>query len=108
MESACVAGGASDPGETGMKRQLQVVVALAVLGVSLAAANAAADGVKLGVGGSDVSIDLPDGLGLEDLCAQLIGQGASVGTLLEAGCTPPEQPDGTDPGRRGRHRRRAA
>ena len=80
-----------------MKRQLQVVVALAVLGVSLAAANAAADGVKLGVGGSDVSIDLPDGLGLEDLCAQLIGQGASVGTLLEAGCTPPEQPDGTTP-----------
>ncbi len=80
-----------------MKRQLQVVVALAVLGVSLAAASAAADGVKLGVGGSDVSIDLPDGLGLEDLCAQLIGQGASVGTLLEAGCTPPEQPDGTTP-----------
>ena len=80
-----------------MKRQLQVVVALAVLGVSVAAASAAADGIKLGVGGDDVSIDLPDGLGLEDLCAQLIGQGASVGTLLEAGCTPPEQPDGTTP-----------
>ena len=44
-----------------MKRQLQVVVALAVLGTSIAAANAAAGGINLGVGGSNVSIDLPDG-----------------------------------------------
>jgi Transglycosylase SLT domain len=80
-----------------MKRQLQVVVAMAVLGVSVAAGTATAGGVQLGVGGSDVSIDLPDGLGLEDLCAQLLGQGASAATLLEAGCTPPEEPGGTDP-----------
>ena len=78
-----------------MKRQLQVVVALAVFGVSTVAATAAG-GIKLGVGGDDVSIDLPDGLGLQDLCEQLLNDGASAGTLLEAGCTPPS--DGGDDG----------
>jgi Transglycosylase SLT domain len=88
-----------------MKRQLQVVVALAILGTSIAAATAAAGGIKLGGGGTDVTIDLPDGTSLDDLCQQLIGQGASVGTLLEAGCDVPAQPDpgggdtgGGDPG----------
>jgi Transglycosylase SLT domain len=81
-----------------MKRQLQVVVALAVLGTSVAAATAAAGGINLGAGGSNVSIDLPDGLSLEDLCAQLIGQGASVGTLLEAGCEVPDTGGGTGGG----------
>jgi murein DD-endopeptidase MepM/ murein hydrolase activator NlpD len=99
MESACVAGGARETGiETRMKRQFQVVVVLAVIGASVVATTAVAGGIKLGVGGQDVSIDLPDGAGLGDLCQQLLGQGASVGTLIEAGCAPPEEPGGTDPG----------
>ncbi len=82
-----------------MKRQLQVVVALAVFGVCFVVATAAAGGIKLGLGGSDVTIDLPDGIGLEDLCEQLLGQGASVATLLEAGCDVPDVPgDGGNPG----------
>ncbi len=88
-------GGAPETGiDTGMKRQLQVVVALAVLGASILAGTAAGGGIKLGLGGSDVTIDLPDGLGLEDLCAQLLGQGASVATLLDAGCEPPSSGGG--------------
>ena len=81
-----------------MKRQLQVVVAIAVFGASTLAASAGAGGVQIGVGGTNVTIDVPDGLSLEELCAQLIGQGVSVGELLQAGCTPPSPPDGSGGG----------
>ena len=108
MESACFAGGASDPGAN---RDEEAAASRRRARRTRRVPRCRQRGgrrINLGVGGADVSIDLPDGLGLEDLCPQLIGQGASVGTLLEAGCTPPEQPDGTIPDDGRRHRRRAA
>ena len=44
-----------------MKRQLQLVVALALFGVCVLAANATAGGINLGNGQGSVNIDLPGG-----------------------------------------------
>ena len=47
-----------------MKRQLQLVVALALFGICVLAANATAGGVSLGSGEGSVDIDLGDGSSL--------------------------------------------
>jgi murein DD-endopeptidase MepM/ murein hydrolase activator NlpD len=86
-----------------MKRQLQFVVALALLGISLVAASATAGGVKLGSGQGSVNIDLPSGSDLpplEDLpaCANLADDdGDGRVDLLDAGCAGPGDGDESNP-----------
>src|SRR5688572_1034129 len=78
-----------------MKRQLQVVVALAVLGACLVAASAVAGSIKIGLGSDEVSIDLPGGADLEPLgvlpdCANLKDDDGDGRTDLgDPGCSGP-------------------
>ncbi|MDQ3729977.1 MAG: lytic transglycosylase domain-containing protein, partial [Actinomycetota bacterium] len=86
-----------------MKRQLQVIVALAVFGVCVLAANAVAGGVNLGDGEGGVNIDLPGGSELPPIgdlpaCANLRdddGDGAT--DLADPGCSGPGDNDEANP-----------
>jgi hypothetical protein len=86
-----------------MKRQLLIVVALAVLGIATLAASAAAGGIKIGAGGADVNVNLPGGTDLEPLgnlpaCSNLKDDdGDGKVDLLDAGCSSPGDTDETDP-----------
>ncbi len=86
-----------------MKRQLQLVVALAVLGVAVLAGNAAAGGINLGSGSGSLSIDLPGGTQLDPLgdlpaCANLKDDdGDGKADLLDPGCSGAGDDDETDP-----------
>src|ERR671911_2635714 len=84
-----------------MKRQLQLVVALALFGVCLLAANATAGGINLGSGEGSVNIDLPGGSDLPDLplpvCSNLKDDdGDGKLDLLDPGCSGPGDGDETD------------
>ncbi len=82
-----------------MKRQFQVVVALAVFGITVLAASALAGSVKLGLGSGDVSIDLPGGANLEPLgalpaCSNLKDDdGDGKVDLGDPGCSGPTDGD---------------
>ncbi len=82
-----------------MKRQLQLVLALAVLGACVVAASAGAGGIKLGLGQGEVSIDLPGGTELEPLgslpaCVNLKDDDRDGLTdLADPGCSGPADGD---------------
>jgi murein DD-endopeptidase MepM/ murein hydrolase activator NlpD len=85
-----------------MKRQLQLVVALALFGISLLAANATAGGINLGGGEGSVNIDLGDGSSLPTVdlpvCSNLKDDDGDGRTdLLDPGCSGPGDGDETDP-----------
>ena len=86
-----------------MKRQLQLVVALALFGICLVAANAAAGGINLGNGQGSVNIDLPGGSDLPPLgslpaCANTQDDDGDGRTdLLDPGCSGVGDGDETDP-----------
>jgi Transglycosylase SLT domain len=85
-----------------MKRQLQLVVALALFGICVLAANAAAGGVNLGSGQGSVNIDLPGGSDLPPIqlpvCSNLSDDdGDGRLDLLDPGCSGPGDGDETDP-----------
>ena len=85
-----------------MKRQLQLVVALALFGVCVLAANATAGGINLGNGEGSVNIDLGDGSSLPSVtlpvCSNLKDDdGDGRLDLLDPGCSGPGDGDETDP-----------
>ncbi|CAN5587639.1 hypothetical protein BH10ACT11_BH10ACT11_06190 [soil metagenome] len=86
-----------------MKRQLLLVVALAVLGIATLAASAIAGSVQIGAGGANVSINLPGGSDLAPLgnlpaCSNLKDDDGDGKTdLLDPGCSSPGDTDETDP-----------
>ncbi|MDQ2675214.1 MAG: lytic murein transglycosylase [Actinomycetota bacterium] len=85
-----------------MKRQLQLVVALALFGICLLAANATAGGINLGSGEGSVNIDLGDGSSLPSVelpvCSNLKDDdGDGKLDLLDPGCAGPGDGDETDP-----------
>ena len=85
-----------------MKRQFQLVVALALFGACLLAANATAGGVNLGSGEGSVNIDLPGGSDLPAIdlpvCSNLEDDdGDGKIDLLDPGCSGPGDGDETDP-----------
>ena len=101
-----------------MRRQFQVVVALAVFGVAMLAASAVAGSIQLGIGDTDVSVNLPGGSNLEPLnvlpaCANLKDDdGDGKIDLGDPGCSGPTDgnennpapqppPDPDDPGNGG-------
>ena len=87
-----------------MKRQLQLIVALAVFGICALAATAAAGGINLGNGQGGVDIDLPGGQDLPPLgelraCANTLDDdGDGKVDLLDPGCSGPTDNNETDPG----------
>jgi Transglycosylase SLT domain len=85
-----------------MKRQLQLVVALALFGVSVLAANATAGGTNLGNGQGSVNIDLPGGSDLPPIQLPVCSNtkdddGDGKLDLLDPGCSGPGDGDETDP-----------
>jgi hypothetical protein len=85
-----------------VKRQLQLVVALALFGVCLLAANATAGGINLGNGQGSVNIDLGNGSSLPSIqlpvCSNLKDDdGDGRLDLLDPGCSGPGDGDETDP-----------
>jgi hypothetical protein len=85
-----------------MKRQLQLVVALALFGICLLTANAAAGGVNLGNGQGSVDIDLPGGSDLPNIdlpaCSNAADDdGDGKLDLLDPGCSGVGDNDETDP-----------
>ena len=86
-----------------MRRQLQLVVALGVLGAVLVAATAGAGGIKIGLGKSTISINLPGNQTIEPLgslpaCANLKDDDGDGRTdLNDPGCSGPLDNDETDP-----------
>ena len=85
-----------------MKRQLQLVVALALFGVCMLAANATAGGVNLGSGEGSVNIDLGNGSSLPSVdlpvCSNVKDDdGDGKVDLLDPGCSGPGDGDETDP-----------
>ena len=87
----------------GMKRQLQLVVAMAVLGICVLAASAAAGGVNLGSGQGGVDIDLPGGSDLPPLtdlpaCSNVSDDdGDGAVDLADPGCAGPGDGDESNP-----------
>ena len=84
-----------------MKRQLQVVVALAVLGISVLAATAVGQ-INLGSGEGSVNINLPDGGDLDPVklpaCSNLKDDDGDGKTdLLDPGCSGPSDGDEYNP-----------
>ena len=86
-----------------MKRQLQLVVALALLGICVLAGSAGAGGINLGSGEGGVNINLPSGSDLpviEDLpaCSNLADDDGDGRTdLLDPGCAGPGDGDESNP-----------
>ncbi len=85
-----------------MKRQFQLVVALALFGITVLAANATAGGINLGNGQGGVNIDLGDGSSLPSItlpvCSNLKDDdGDGRLDLLDPGCSGPGDGDETDP-----------
>ena len=85
-----------------MKRQLQLVVALALFGICVLAASATAGGVNLGSGSGSVNIDLPGGSDLPAIdlaaCANTRDDdGDGKVDLLDPGCSGAGDNDETDP-----------
>ncbi len=86
-----------------MKRQLQLVVALALFGLTLLAANAVAGGINIGSGQGNVNIDLPDGTDLPPVgalpaCSNLgDDDGDGLADLSDPGCSGPGDGDESNP-----------
>jgi len=67
-----------------MKRQFQLVVAMALFGLTLLAAHAVAGGVNLGGGQGSVNIDLPGGSDLPPLAELPAGARLRLSETLRA------------------------
>ncbi|MDQ3759937.1 MAG: lytic murein transglycosylase, partial [Actinomycetota bacterium] len=85
-----------------MKRQLQLVVALALFGACLLAASAAAGGINLGSGEGSVDVDLPGGSNLPPVelpaCSNTKDDdGDGRVDLLDPGCSGPGDGDESNP-----------
>jgi murein DD-endopeptidase MepM/ murein hydrolase activator NlpD len=85
-----------------MKRQLQLIVALALFGLTLLAASAVAGGVNIGSGQGSVDIDLPGGSDLPNVpapaCSNLgDDDGDGLADLSDPGCSGPLDGDESNP-----------